>query len=92
MILVLDLPWRVSASTRAKKQHRVVGKLSRGFPALEQFEQGSTLEPFSRQTHQLGVTLVEQRDIAIRVEHAKPLRHVLKGRVEQEFLLPQFFL
>ena len=67
----------------------VAGKLSRRFSALEQVKQGSTLEPCSRQTHHLGVTLVEQTDIAFRVEHTKPLRHVLKGRVKQEFLLPQ---
>ena len=75
-----------------EKPLRVAGKLSRRFPVLEQVEQGSALEPGSRQTHHLGVTLVKQHDAAIRVEHAKPLRHVLKGGVEQDFLLPQLSL
>jgi hypothetical protein len=88
MILVEFTFARVRDHAR-EKPLRVANKLSRRFPALKQVEQGSTLEPCSRQTHHLGVTLIEQRHIAISIEHAKALRHVLKGGVEQDFLLPQ---
>ncbi|MGY3419880.1 hypothetical protein ACVWZW_000355 [Bradyrhizobium sp. F1.13.4] len=39
-----------------------------------------------------GIPLVEQDDLAVRVEHAQSLRHVLERRVQHDLLAAQFAL
>ena len=65
---------------------------SERFLLLEHIEQQAALKRHIGPSHHLGVALVEQQDAAIRIEHAKSLRHVVERGVEQDLLLMEFAL
>ena len=89
MILGLDFPSRASAITRAKNSCGSLGN-SPAVPWLEQIEQRPALEPGVRHFHPFGVTFVIQHDATVRVEHAKPLGHVVQRGINMDICVPQF--
>ena len=68
---------------------RLPDVLSGRLPVLDQINQRQALEDSRRQSHPLGETSVKQNNMAIRIKHAKPLRHILKSSPQHDFLLPQ---
>ena len=62
------------------------------FLVAQNVDQQAALERHAGAAHHLGIALVEQHDVAVRVEHAKSLRHVFERGIQHHLLLVQFAL
>ena len=92
-----DHPCRGVASLRLGDQagHQFLGiavPLPGRSQVGENVDQQAALERHAGPPHHLAVTLVEQQDAALRIEHAESLRHVFERRVQHHLLLVKLAL
>ena len=62
------------------------------FHFAQDINQQAALQRHAGPVHEFDVALVEQKDAPVRIEHAKPLRHVAERGIEQDLLFMELAL
>jgi hypothetical protein len=75
-----------------EKLVRITAERAGRLAVLEKVVKRQAAQAFGALAHQLAVTLVEQHDTALGIEHAKPVSHIVERNVELTFLFVDDFL